>query len=835
MKDFFLPLEATNKIIDNIGYKSFYLSSFDKLDIPSTSKIFISDEFFNDYVSNDCSLDLEKLENIIHKVSETSKSNLQSPDKPLILAIKPSKTNDILKINSVLNIGFNSETVEQLGNFYLRPRFAYESYYLFVCNFLKEVYNVSKIQIENIENRFIESKKIKDFKSLKLNDIKELIEILLNFAKQNKFIIPESIYEQCGMVIESIYTKWISREFKEQKIKENFSLNKGIPLIIEEMTFGNLGENSGSFTVYSRDPSTGEKGLKGDYFRCQQNHRSFKFNKDFEDITNLESDFLDSIAENIDALEKHLKFDLCVQGVIEDGQIRFVNLYEIPKTIHAEVKICNDFIKEEKLDFSKAINFINSEKLHLYQNLECQSSITDFSFTKGRMLSKGSCVGKLVFDEQDAKNLIMDSQNFIIFSKPNQSWDSEILKRASGIILDNKQFTSRLAERSRELCIPAIAIDDFLFVKNKQIVFENQKILKSNEQITLDASSGRIFKTKKNLIPNENLAPLKELIIECKKNLNFEFLSYAAHKKEDDELFETCIWDSEKILKNCISDLDKLKILFKTITPRELIKIKNNLRDSLEQELKNLKQEKVQVFFPSDIINTLIPGVDSILDFVEISKLDYNYVQTEIIKLIDSSKNSISGSKVFIENESLFALILQSFLEAMWRVQNSKEIYYTFVISNINNPAEYLYFKELISNGIQKLCPEINLELGITITNSSGVLNYDRLSKITDLIIIDLDVLRSNYYGFPGKTSIAQDMTDYKIWNNNFFKDFSDDLGEFISTFVKANENCKLGIKNDRAYKNNFKKFLLQNHFDYVICNNKWKLNAIVNLVNTKT
>jgi len=835
MKDFFLPLEVTSKIKENIGYKAYYLSSLHKLEISTVSRVFISDKFFKDYLSNDCSLNLEKLQEIINTVSDQSKSGLKSPDKPLIISIRPSKNGDILKLNSVLNIGFNKDTVDQIGNFYLRPKFAYESYYFFICNFLQEVFGVSKTQVLNIENRFVESKKVKEFKDLKLNDLKELIDILQNFANQNNFNIPHSIYEQAGMVIESMYTKWLSKEFKDQKIKEKFSLENGLPVIIEEMTFGNLGENSGSFVAYSRDPNTGEKGLKGDYFQYKQNYSYFRFNSNFTDISELNKTQKNKIEETLETLEKFLKFDLCVEGVIEDGTLRITNLYEIPKTIQAEVKICNDFINEEKLKFSKAVNFINSEKLHLYQNLECQSSITDFSFAKGRLITTGSCVGSLVFDEQDAKTCISNKNNFIIFSKADYQWPKEIIKRASGLILDNKQFTSALARKTRELCIPTIAIDNFISIKNKQIIFENQKILKTGDVITLDANSGRIFKTKKNLVLNESLKPLKSLLKKSKEHLSLDFYSFGQKQDGQDSLFEVFLWDTEEFLKESISDLDKLRVLFKTLQPRDLIKIKNNLRDRIENKIELINQKNLQIAFPYDVIGSMIPSIDSILDFVEISKLDYDFVQKEILKLINLSKNSIAGCKIFINNENLFAVIIQSFLEAMWRIQTKKEISYTFILSNINSPSEFLYFEELFLNAVNKLCPDLNVKTGISITNSSGVVHTKELSKLCSHLTIDLDIIRGNFFGFAGYPQIAQDLSDFKVWNTNYHKDFSSDLKAFLNAFTSDIENIKIGLKNNRAYKNNFKEFLLENNYDFVLCDDKWTLNAIVNLVNTKT
>lgn len=835
MKDYFLPLEVNEKIKKHIGFKSFYLASLTKLEIPTPSRIFLSDLYFKDYISNNYSLDLEKLENVIDLISENSKSGLKDPDKPLIICIKPSKTGNICKLNTTLNIGFNPETVEKLGEYYLRPKFAYESYYHFICNFLHSVFDVSKIQIANIENRFIQSKKVGGFRSLKLNDIKELIGIFLSFANQNNFKIPDSVYEQAGMVIESLYNRWISKEFTDQKIKDNFDLKQGLPIVLEEMTFGNLGENSGSFIAYSRNPNTGKKELCGDFFQLEQLNPTLRPNKNHRDISQLDNNFQNKIAEYLETLETYLKFDICVHGIIEDGNLRIVNLYEIPKTIQAEVQICNDFELEGKLEFKKAVNFINSEKLHLYQNLECQSSITDFSFAKGRLISLGACSGELVFNEEEATNRISNNQNYILFSDPHKTWSDVILKRASGVIVTNKQFTSMLAEKTRELCIPCLGLENYVSITNGQVILEDQKILKSGDFITLDASSGRIFKTHKNLILNPSISPLKDLVEKCKDNLSLKFYSYGdINEITSNNLIDVFLWDTESVIQEGINNLDKLRILFKTINPKELVQIKNNLRDILEEKLLKINSEEINVTFPNNIIGNLIPDVSTILDFVEISKLDYDFVQKEILKFINLSKNGISGTKIYVENENIFAVLLQGFLEAMWKVQTKKGCKYNFILSNVNSPSEYLFFEQILENAIHRLCPDIELITGISITNTSGIINLLELSKICKYITIDLDSIRGSFYGYQTEHSIAQTFNNYQIWTENKNKDFSADLKQVLEAFKNHDLDCIVGIKNNRAYKNNFKDFLLKNTYNFVVCDEKWTLNAIVNLVNTK-
>ena len=151
--------------------------------------------------------------------------------------------------------------------------------------------------------------------------------------------------------------------------------------------------------------------------------------------------------------------------------------------------------------------------------------------------------------------------------------------------MDNKQFTSHLAEKTRELCIPAIGMDEFVGVRNKQIIFENQKTLKINEVITLDANSGRIFKTKKSLVEISNKISLKELVNDCKDHLNSKFICFDDNLTKQDDLVDSCFWNSENLLKECISDQDKLKILFQSISGKDLIKIKNNLRDKIEDKI----------------------------------------------------------------------------------------------------------------------------------------------------------------------------------------------------------------------------------------------------------
>ena len=163
MKKVFSPLEVNDKIVKNVGQKAYFLASLDKLEVATVNRIFLGDKCYHDYIANDYKLDLECIENIITQLHTSSKSGLQGPNKPLIISIRASKLIPAGKLNTVLNVGFNKQTVEELANFYLRPKFAYESYYFFVTNFLKFCYGISTAQVKNIEERFVFSKKYQDF------------------------------------------------------------------------------------------------------------------------------------------------------------------------------------------------------------------------------------------------------------------------------------------------------------------------------------------------------------------------------------------------------------------------------------------------------------------------------------------------------------------------------------------------------------------------------------------------------------------------------------------------------------------------------------------------
>jgi len=837
MKKVFSPLEVNDKIVKNVGQKAYFLASLDKLEVATVNRIFLGDKCYHDYIANDYKLDLECIENIITQLHTSSKSGLQGPNKPLIISIRASKLIPAGKLNTVLNVGFNKQTVEELANFYLRPKFAYESYYFFVTNFLKFCYGISTAQVKNIEERFVFSKKYQDFTELKLNEIKELIDIFLGFAEKNNFHIPDSIYEQAGLIIEKYYTTWNSRDYKEEKIKNSLSIKKGLALVFEEMTFGNLGENSGCFKAYSRNPNSGVRGIHGEFFRFQQfqpyNDRVLRC----ENLEALEKPMLERLREYTEALEKYLKMDLCLEGVVEDGVMRITNLYEIPKTIRAEVQICNDFIAEKKLDFQKAAKLINSAKLHLFYSNICQSSVTDLSFAKGDLISQGACTGVLVFDNLDIQKAIKNHEDFIIVITKDYEIDQEVLKFASGIIQRGRRFTSKLADLARELNIPCLGIDLKYRIQNKQILFENNKILKAQELITLDANSGRVYKTKKTIVRESDDGAIVELVKSIKEHLNMDVYYYDRLQNFNSNSIADCmIWDPVQIVRSSISSINALKLLFGLLKQKELISFKNSLSANFEKQLKQVNSEEVSISLPEDIIQTLIPSSKEIIDFIEISKLDFDEVQRTILQLTSKSNNGIQGCKILLENSTIFALIIQALLEALWKVKQKKEFIPTLYLSHINSSSEFIYFNNLIQEAKEKLCPELDLQIGITITNSSGVVNYKELSKIVSNIIIDLDNISSNFYGLSSNNSfVVNKLTTADVWPKNYLKDFNPhDFGKFIQTYIAKQDGIKLGLKNDRSYKKDFKSWFEKQDYDFIVINQNWLLNSMLNLVNKK-
>jgi phosphohistidine swiveling domain-containing protein len=837
MKKYYSPLEVNSVLLNKVGHKAFKLSALSKLEIETTNRIFISADFCEDFKNNDFTFDLQDITTFIDTLKSTSKTDLQAPDKPLILAIRPSKLFDADRLTSVLNIGFNDTTVEELGKFYLRPKFAYESYYLFVTKFLNFCYGISFEQIKSIENKFLESRKISHFKSIKVNELKELISIFFNFAEKNHFLIPENLEEQIAVIMETYYSRWYNKDFQERKIKQNNDLKKGLPLILEEMTFGNLGENSGSVKFYSRNPNFGDKQIYGEIFRNYQLKQDNFRDYTFEDIQ--KSDLINKkdLNDTTRSLEQYLKEDLLIEGIIEDKKLRITNLKEIPKTIAAEVKICNSFQDEKILDFTDALNIINSDKLHLYETYNCQASLTDISFAKGVGICKGGASGRLLFDYSNIQACLDSNTDFILFLDPLNKIDYEKVKFAKGIMQYGGSKTTDLADVCRELNIPCIGIDKSNQINGIYLYFDGNKSIKNGDYVSFDADSESIFKSQKKLVINSDTTPILDLIEKAKEYTPCEIFNIPESIYNiNSDYTKAFFYNPLELIKSSLNDLNKLKALFGLLTQNELIDFKNKLRANLESVLTNIQEETISITLPYDILQSLIPKNKDVFDFVEISKLDFDYVQKRILNVISKSESGLIGSNVFIENQKIFAIIIQAYLEAMCKKQTSVDSKLVLYLSNLNSSSEYLFFQNLINEAKDKLCPQLNLELGLTITTSRGVVNYNTLSEISKNILIDVDSLVDNFYGFSNRSSnIPEKLTKMKIWDQNYQKEFDvNDLGVFLEGFVKKKSHSQLGIKNSRGYKKSFKNWLKDQSYDFLVVDEKWLLNSIVNLAGNK-
>lgn len=232
-------------------------------------------------------------------------------------------------------------------------RFAYETYARFLHSFGTGVFRVDKEEFGNIPDN--------------LNDqtAKELAERYEEIIRKHGYEVPQDPYKQLKMAIKVVEDSWNSEEAKKYREENGIPDDLGTGVIIQEMKFGNLDENSGSFVLFTRDPITGEKGLFIEYAPQRQGEDlvSGSINPVPIEESGLSQKIIDDIKEYAEEIEKGFKYPQDIEGVIEDGKVWILQTRDAKLDPEAEIKAVIDMVEEGIITKERALMRINLEEL----------------------------------------------------------------------------------------------------------------------------------------------------------------------------------------------------------------------------------------------------------------------------------------------------------------------------------------------------------------------------------------------------------------------------------------------------------------------------------------
>ena len=500
----YLFKEGNETMRNLLGGKGANLAEMTILGIPVPQGFIVTTEACNKYYNDGKVISeevLEQIQNNIAKLEEITGKKFGSLENPLLVSVRSgARVSMPGMMDTILNLGLNDEAVEVVAKQTNNPRFAYDSYRRFVQMFSDVVMGVEKRLFENIIDEMKEARGVHYDTELTANDLKELVVKFKDlYKKEMKKDFPQDPKEQLVEAITAVFRSWDNPRAIVYRRLNDIPGEWGTAVNVQEMVFGNKGDTSGTGVAFSRNPSTGEKGIYGEYLMNAQGEDVVAGIRTPLSITKLNEQnpaLYKQFIDIVNKLENHYKDMQDMEFTIEEGKLFFLQTRNGKRTAQAALKIAVDLVSEGMLSKEEAILKVEPKQLDslLHPTFEATSLKNTKAIAKGLPASPGAACGKVAFTAEEAKERAEKGEKVVLVRLETSPEDIEGMIAAQGILTVRGGMTSHAAVVARGMGTCCVAGCGELKVDEEKRTLEvGGKVYTDKDYISIDGSTGNIY------------------------------------------------------------------------------------------------------------------------------------------------------------------------------------------------------------------------------------------------------------------------------------------------------------------------------------------------------
>ncbi|MDR0921489.1 MAG: pyruvate, phosphate dikinase [Lactobacillales bacterium] len=512
--------EGKKEQADLLGGKGSNLAEMSNLGLPVPHGFTITTEACVDYIHRGFVLQEEIKKQILitlEKMEQITGRRFSDEKNPLLVSVRSgAKFSMPGMMDTILNLGLNDFTVDVLAKKTKNPVFAYDCYRRLLQMF-GEV--VSQIPKNRFEDQLEYVKKKNSYMSdteLTAADWQYLVKIFKEiYLHETGKEFPQDPKEQLFLAIEAVFMSWMNPRAKVYRSLHHISEKLGTAVNIQEMVFGNTGENSGTGVAFSRNPATGEKGLFGEFLMNAQGEDVVAGVRTPRNITELEvlmpevyKEFLGIVAK----LEAHYKDMQDIEFTIENKKLFILQTRNGKRTPKAAFKIVVDLVESGVLTKEEAIMRVQPEMIAplLHPVFDEEILKQHIAIGEGLPASPGSTSGQIYFHAAEATLAKARGERVILFRKETSPDDIEGMVISEAIVTSRGGMTSHAAVVARGMGVCCVVGCEELLINEeaKTVHTKFGEVLNEGDLVSIDGSSGKIYLGE---IPTEEASENKNL------------------------------------------------------------------------------------------------------------------------------------------------------------------------------------------------------------------------------------------------------------------------------------------------------------------------------------
>jgi pyruvate,orthophosphate dikinase len=496
----------------HLGGKGANLAEMSRIGMPVPPGFTISTEsckYFNEHQQNwPQGLKMQVREGIKF-IEELMDAGFGNPEKPLLVSVRSGAADSMPgMMDTVLNLGLNDEVVEGLAKLTGNERFAYDSYRRFIDMFGDVVMGVSHEYFEETMDVLKIELGITEDNQLTADDLKVLVDrYKAVYRKSTGYMFPEDPKEQLHFAINAVFKSWNSnRAVKYRQINKIFGLI-GTAVNIQAMVFGNFSDNSATGVCFTRNPSTGEHLLYGEFLINAQGEdvvAGLRTPMPIQKLKEMMPKSYDELYDFTRKLESHYKNMQDIEFTIQDGKMYILQTRNGKRTGQAAIRIAVEMVEEGVVTKPEAVlNLV--DPLHLDQLLHPQLKEEDIReeeiIGRGLPASPGAAVGKVVLHSDEAEKLAAKGERVILVRVETSPEDVGGMSAAEGILTSRGGMTSHAAVVARGWGKPCVAGCSDIIINYKKRTFTNGLVtVKEGDWISIDGALGIVLLGEKPVV-----------------------------------------------------------------------------------------------------------------------------------------------------------------------------------------------------------------------------------------------------------------------------------------------------------------------------------------------
>jgi pyruvate,orthophosphate dikinase len=512
--------EPTNGGRELLGGKGSGLAEMTALGVPVPAGFTITTEACRAYMQNGKrlpdGLEREVAEHLAVLEEKTGK-RFGDPGDPLLVSVRSGAAVSMPgMMDTILNLGLNDESVEGLAETTGNRRFAYDSYRRLIQMYGEVVDGIAADRFEHALARLKEERGAAHDSDLSADDLAALVEAykeIYREAKGEEF--PQDAQEQLGRAVRAVFDSWETPRAQVYRHAHGIPNDLGTAVNVVQMVFGNKGETSGTGVAFTRDPSTGEQGVYGEFLADAQGEdvvAGIRTPEALERMSERLPEAYADLLETMRRLEEHFRDVQDIEFTVEDARLYLLQTRSAQRTAAAALRCAVDMVEEGLISREEAVARIDPAQLDQLLHPMIDPKAEYEVSARGLNASPGAASGEIVLDADTAEERGRAGDRVILVRWETTPDDIHGMIHAQGILTAHGGMTSHAAVVARGMGKPCIAGCDELKVDvraKKATIGERE--LSEGDVITIDGGSGEVIVGEVPLVPpqiNEDFATI---------------------------------------------------------------------------------------------------------------------------------------------------------------------------------------------------------------------------------------------------------------------------------------------------------------------------------------